>query len=75
MYTNRVLGTAKCVLFIKVSLFQGVPISGVVMFTVFGTAKCVLLIEVPLFQGALILRDSASAHTLPPLVECTAVHI
>ena len=24
MYTNRVFGTAKCVLFIEVSLFQGV---------------------------------------------------
>ena len=25
MYTNRVFGTAKCVLFIEVSLFQGCP--------------------------------------------------
>ena len=28
MYTNRVFGTAKCVLFIVVSFFQGVSISG-----------------------------------------------
>ena len=27
MYTNRVFGTAKCVLFIEVSLFQGVSIN------------------------------------------------
>ena len=26
MYTNRVFGTAKCVLFIEVSSFQGIPI-------------------------------------------------
>ena len=29
MYTNRVVGTAKCVLFIEVSSFQGVLIRGV----------------------------------------------
>ena len=28
MYTNRVFGTAKCVLIIEVSLFQGVLIEG-----------------------------------------------
>ena len=29
MYTNRVFGTAKCVLFIKMSLFHGVLNGGV----------------------------------------------
>ena len=28
MYTNRVFGTAKCVLFVKVSSFHSVPIKG-----------------------------------------------
>ena len=28
MYTNRVFGTAKCVLFIEVSLFHGVVMKG-----------------------------------------------
>ena len=54
MYANTVFGTAKCVLFIEVSAFQGVLISEVVMYanTVFGTAKCVLFIEVTAFQGS-----------------------
>ena len=44
-YTNMVFGTAKGVLFIEVSLFQGVLIRGV---------PAVLLIEVSSFQGVLI---------------------
>ena len=32
MYTNRVFGAAKCVLFIEVSLFQGCPELGVPLY-------------------------------------------
>ena len=33
MYTNRVFGTAKCVLFLDMSSFQSVPIKGVLQCT------------------------------------------
>ena len=44
MYTNRVFGTAKCVLFIEVSSFHGVLIKG---------AHCIYIYNGPLVTVAL----------------------